>query len=61
MKNIFLNTEGIAVSVLFSFCIVSYIVQAQSLAINTTGSTAHASSILDVNSTNKGCWYQGLP
>lgn len=56
MKNIFFKRpKGIAISMLFSFFAGYHApVQAQSLAVNTTGATAHASSILDVNSSNKG-------
>jgi len=56
MRNIFSKRpKGIAVSVLFSFFAWHHApVQAQSLAVNTSGATANASSILDVSSTNKG-------
>lgn len=36
------------------FCLTSVVVNAQSFAINTTGTNADNSSILDVSSTNKG-------
>lgn len=56
MKNIFPKTpKGIAVIVMLSLFVSYHVpVQAQSLAVNTSGATAHASAILDVSSTNKG-------
>ncbi|MEO6252959.1 MAG: tail fiber domain-containing protein [Ferruginibacter sp.] len=39
---------------IYAFAVASTNLSAQSLAINTTGASAHASSVLDVNSTNKG-------
>lgn len=37
-----------------SFLLLSHVITAQSLAVNTTGAVANSSSILDVSSSNKG-------
>ena len=56
MKDRFvLNHKGIAVAAMLSFFVLGRDdAHAQSLAVNTTGATANASSILDVSSSSKG-------
>ena len=56
MKKIFSKElKGISVCVALTFFVFYHTnIQAQSLAVNTSGSTANASSILDLSSNNKG-------
>lgn len=56
MKKIFSKKlKGMAVCVAVTFFVFCHTnIQAQSLAVNTTGSTANPSAILDVSSNNKG-------
>ena len=56
MKNIFFKKSKVTtVGAMLSFFVLYHTaLRAQSLAINTTGATAHASSVLDVSSSSKG-------